>query len=111
MSMLVALPDGAAPIVAAIAIPALVIYYAWYFPRSRSVLEHWATRNGFEITHSERRWLFLGPFAWRTGRGQTVYYVKVRSHEGFERSGWVCCGGIWTGLFTNKAEVIWEDKP
>ena len=106
--MHVHLPTEAAQIVLAIVILVLVIYFAWYFPRSRSVLEHWAKQNGFEIIHSEFRWLFRGPFSFLSNRGQTVYRVRVRDHHGLERSGWVRCGSIWIGLFSDQAIVTWD---
>ena len=88
----------------------LIAYMAWFFSRSRSVLEQWAQANGYEILHSEYRNLFRGPFFWTSSKGQTVYYVKVRDRAGHERSGWVRCGGFWAGLFSDKAEVRWEDE-
>jgi hypothetical protein len=88
----------------------LVVYMAWFFSRSRSVLEHWAEANGYEILHSEYRNLFRGPFVWTSSKGQSVYYVRVRARDGHERSGWVRCGGFWAGLFSDKAEVRWEDE-
>ena len=83
---------------------------AWTFSRSRSILEQWAEANGFEIIHSEFRNFFRGPFFWTSSKGQTVYYVTVRDREGRERSGWVRCGGFWAGLFSDQAEVRWEDE-
>jgi|SRR6267143_2148152 hypothetical protein len=82
----------------------------WTFSRSRSVLEQWAQANGYEILHSEFRNLFRGPFFWTSSKGQTVYYVRIRDREGRERPGWVRCGGFWAGLFSDKAEVRWDDE-
>jgi hypothetical protein len=88
----------------------MVVSMIWHFSRSRSVLEQWAEANGYEILHSEFRNLFRGPFFWTSSKGQTVYYVRVRDRDGQERSGWVRCGGFWAGLFSDKAEVRWEDE-
>ena len=88
----------------------MVASMIWHFSRSRSVLEQWAEANGYEILHSEFRNLFRGPFFWTSSKGQTVYYVRVRGRDGHERSGWVRCGGFWAGLFSDKAEVRWEDE-
>ena len=109
MAIHIPFPVGAAPIVTAIVIPLLVIYLAWYFPRSKSLLRHWALRQRFEIVHSELRWVFKGPYSFLCSRCQTVYRVRVRDHQGRERSGWVRCGGIWTGLFSDEAIVTWDE--
>ena len=47
----------------------LIAYMAWFFSRSRSVLEQWAEANGYEILHSEYRNLFRGPFFWDDFQG------------------------------------------
>jgi hypothetical protein len=86
------------------------LFIAWYFVRSRSLLQKWAAANGYEILHSECRELRRGPFAWTVSGKQAVYYVRVRSHEGHERSGWVRCGSFWSGLLSDKTEVKWEDE-
>ena len=82
----------------------------WRIERSRSVLEQWRSKNGFEILHSEHRNLFRGPFSWTTSRGQTVYYVRVRDDKGKERSGWIRCGGWILGVMTDKVDVRWDDE-
>lgn len=86
-----------------------VMSMVWLSYRSGSVLEQWAKDNGFEILSSEYRHLFRGPFFWTTSKGQTVYYVRVRSHDGDERTGWVRCGGFFFGLLSDRAEVRWEE--
>jgi hypothetical protein len=92
---------------------ALVVVFAglaWNFSRSRSILEQWASDNGYQILHSEKRTLFRGPFFWTSLTHQTVYYVKVRDPDGTIRTGWVRCGSWWLGLMSDKAEVRWEDR-
>jgi hypothetical protein len=86
-------------------------YVSWCVFRSREVLERWAKANDFEILQSEYRNLFLGPFAFSTASGQSVYYVRVRDQTGRERGAWVRCGSFWAGVFSDKAEVRWEDEP
>jgi hypothetical protein len=108
--MSIHLPNEAAPYVAVVALVVLVVYYAWYFPRSRSVLERWAARNGVQIIHSERRWVFQGPYFWTGSRWQPVFRVKVRDHHGHERSGWVLCGGFLSGAFSEEAKVRWDEN-
>jgi len=86
------------------------IYIIWYFYRSKSLLQKWAAANGFEILHFELRELRRGPFL-RSGSGkQAVYYVRIRNREGQARSGWVRCGGFWSGLLGEKTEVKWDDE-
>jgi hypothetical protein len=87
----------------------LSAYVAWTLSRSREVLDQWAQTNQFEIIHAEFRNIFQGPFSFRTTQGQSVYYVKIRDRNGYERSGWVRCGGFLTGIFSDKVEVRWED--
>ena len=83
--------------------------FVWHFSRSRSILENWADQNGYQILERDYRNFFKGPFFWVCSRQQTVYHVKVRDREGRVRSGWVRCGGWFTGLWSDKAEVRWED--
>lgn len=75
----------------------------------KAILDEWAASQGFEVVHSERRWLFLGPFSWFTPENQAVYHVTVRDANGIERSGFLRCGGFFLGLFSKKAEVRWDD--
>ena len=80
----------------------------WHFTRSRSILEKWAERSGYEILESDYRNLVRGPFFWTSSKGQTVYRVKVRDRLGNIRSGWVRCGGWFSGLLSDATEVKWE---
>ena len=85
--------------------PAFLIFH---FSRSRSILEQWAESNGYEIVSSEHRFLG-GPFWWRKSKGQEVYYVTIRTPDGQLKRGWVRCGGWFWGIFTNKADVEWDE--
>jgi cell division protein FtsW (lipid II flippase) len=100
---------GAAPVVFFVVMAGL--YLAWHFARSRSLLQRWAASNGYEIIHSELRDLQRGPFLGSGSAKQSVYYVRVRGQDGRERSGWIRCGGFWSGLLSVKTEVRWEDRP
>jgi hypothetical protein len=106
--MIIMASIGVAPVVFFVVVAGL--YTVWHFARSQSLLERWATANGYEILHSEYRHLRRGPFLGKVSVKQIVYYVKVRSRDGHERSGWVRCGGAWSGLLSNKTEVRWEDE-
>ena len=86
-----------------------IVYIAWHFSRSRSLLEQWAGRNGFELIETEHRSLARGPFFWTTAKGQTVYRVTVRTPEGTVRRGWVRCGGFFLGLLSDQVDVRWDE--
>jgi hypothetical protein len=107
--MSIHLPNEAAPYVLAVALAVIVGYFAWFFPRSRSLLAQWAARRGVQLIHSDRRWLFQGPYFWTGSRWQPVFRVKVRDHQGRERSGWVLCGGSLSGVFSNQATETWDE--
>jgi hypothetical protein len=81
---------------------------AWHASRSRSLLQRWAAENDYTILNSEYRYFSKGPFFWTSSKGQTVYYVSVRDHEGNVRNGWVRCGSWWLGVLSDKTEVRWE---
>jgi hypothetical protein len=83
---------------------------AWHCSRSRSLLQQWASGNGYVILHREYRNVVKGPFFWTSSKGQTVYYVKIRDREGNVRTGWVRCGSWWLGLMSDKTEVRWENE-
>ncbi|MCX6895830.1 MAG: hypothetical protein NTZ16_10110 [Verrucomicrobia bacterium] len=84
-------------------------YFIWFFRRSRSLLNQWASQHEYQIVHSELRWLFQGPFFGLACKCQTVYRIKVRDQQGHERLGWVLCGSGWSGLFSNQVRVEWDD--
>jgi hypothetical protein len=87
----------------------VVLALMWHFGRSNSLLNQWATGNGFRIISQEYRTFFKGPFFWTSTKGQTVYYVVVEDQMGKRRSGWVRCGGWWFGLLSDNVDVHWED--
>ena len=100
------------PIVCGLIVVGVVVIasFAWTQSRSRSVIELWAEANQFQIISSEERYFSRGPFFWTTSKGQTVYYITVRDAAGHLRSGWIRCGSWWGGLFSDQAEVRWDDR-
>jgi hypothetical protein len=86
----------------------IVFSCVWSFTQSRKILEGWAAGSGFNILRAERRVFWMGPFWWRTSKGQAVFYVTVLDQEGRERSGWVRVGSYFGGLFSDKVTVQWE---
>ena len=93
-------------LIIALAIGAVV----WHYSRSRSLLEEWASENGYRILSSEHRHLVRGPFFWTTSKGQTVYRVSIEDREGRVRSGWVRCGSWMMGLWSDRVQVKWDDE-
>lgn len=81
----------------------------WSFKRGRDILEHWAMEYGYQILSSHFCWLWRGPFFWRSSKGQMVYYVVVRTSDGYTRQGWVRCGSFFLGIWKDRAEVIWDE--
>ena len=88
---------------------ALVLAITWTFWRSNALLYRWAERNHYRIVRKRFRWFRRGPFFWTSSNVQTVYYVTVEDTMGRPRTGWVRCGGWYLGLWSDKAEVQWED--
>ena len=89
---------------------AFVAGLIWHSIRSRALLDRWAERNGYRIIDADYRNFFRGPFFWTTAKGQTVYRVTVEVKGGLRR-GWVRCGGRRLGLFSDQAEVRWDEPP
>jgi hypothetical protein len=79
----------------------------WHWFRSKFLLRKWAKENGFELVKMNLPWFCSSPFWW-TSRRQEVLRIRVRDHNGRERSGWVRCGGWWLGVLVNKIEVEWD---
>ena len=79
------------------------------FRRSRRMLEGWAGRNGYELLEARRRWVFRGPFWWRTSDQQMVYRIVVQDQAGQVRRGYARVGGWVFGVLTPKIAVKWDD--
>ena len=102
--------DAALPVLGILAfITFVIVMIVWHYSRSRQVLENWANENNYRIVSSEYRNFFRGPFFWTSSKSQTVYYVTVETADGQTRSGWVRCGGWFWGLFSDTAEVRWDE--
>ncbi len=96
-------------VVAVLAVAVSFLILLWDLRRSRAILDKWAANEGFNIVSAERRWVLTGPFWWRTGRGQRVFYVTVRDAKGHVRRAYVRVGGWLLGLFSDVADVEWQD--
>jgi hypothetical protein len=93
----------------ALVVVALFLCIRWHFARSAAILQNWADENGFEILEKSHRFIFKGPFFFRTTDKQVVYRVTVRDKSGNAYTGWVACGSWWFGLLSSKARVIWDE--
>lgn len=87
-----------------------VVMLNWQSQRSQDLIEGWANDNHLTVVHKEARDFLRGPMFWSTAKGQTVYRITVRDQNGIERSGWIRCGGRWTGLHSDKVEVRWDSE-
>ena len=96
-------------IILLVVVSVVALYVGWFFARSRSLLRQWATANGYDLLHFEARNFRRGPLLWKSSKNQSVYFVTVREADGRERSGWLCLGGFWSGLFSSEAQVKWME--
>jgi hypothetical protein len=83
--------------------------FRWRFSRSTNMVAKWASDNGLELVNVERRFMFRGPFWWRTGKGQEVFRVTVRDGSGQVLHGYVRVGGWFLGLWSDQVTVEWEE--
>ena len=87
----------------------VIVLVRWHLRRSRRIVQAWAAANGYRLLSAERRWLWFGPFWWRTGRGHAVFRVTVSDSAGNCRGGFVRVGGWLLGMFSNRAVAVWDD--
>ena len=81
----------------------------WHFQRAARILGRWAADNGYDLLTIEHRFFRLGPFWWRTSKGQVVYWVVVQDRSGVQRAGYVRVGSWFFGVLSDTADVIWRD--
>ena len=81
---------------------------SWAQVRARRILEGWARKNGYRILSSRVCWFWPGPFFLRRSARQWVFRVTVADGSGQTRRGWVACGGFWAGLYSKRADVLWD---
>lgn len=96
-------------LVVALVLLAIVTVLYITLARSRTILEDWARDNHYELLSARFCWLWRGPFFLRSVQGQSVYHIRVSDANGRRRSGWVRCGGFFLGLFSDRADVYWDD--
>src|SRR5689334_4578654 len=94
-----------------VAVLALVLmFWRWQLRRGDEILRNWAAASGYRIVDQEYKPFFTGPFFWTTAKGQMVYRVLVDDMKGHTRSGWVRCGSWLWGVWSDQADVRWDDE-
>lgn len=88
----------------------VALILSWTYSRSRRILDNWADENGYEILSSEFRWLFKGPFFWKSSKNQSVFRVTITDDSDEVRTGWVRCGSYWLGILVDQADAIWDES-
>lgn len=75
-------------------------------------LEEWAQSNNFQILQKKYYYdsFMYTPFRWSTGGFVGIYYVSIEEENRNQRTGWVCFGNWYAGLWSNKIRVIWEEQ-
>ena len=87
----------------------VITMFAWQIRRSRELVYRWACANGFTIIAIERRFFHAGPFFWRRGRGQEVFYIVVRDAHGEQHGAYVRTGGWFLGQLSEQVAAKWDD--
>ncbi|MBC8290703.1 MAG: hypothetical protein H8E37_10350 [Planctomycetes bacterium] len=87
----------------------VVLIVSWSYSRSRTILNRWADESGYEVLSSEFRWIFKGPYFWKSSRNQTVFRVTVTEESDEIRTGWVRCGSFWLGVIVDQTDVTWDE--
>ena len=87
---------------------AVFISFARY-ERARESLEQWGRLHGYRIASAESRTFFKGPFFLSAGKNRVVYYFTAQNvRSGNIQSGYACCGGYFSGMWSDQVEVIWD---
>ena len=81
---------------------------AWSRRRAADMLAGWAAASGYQLLQFAPRYLRTGPYFWRHGRGQLIFYVTVADRSGGRRAGYVRLGGWLMGLLSDQVDVIWD---
>ena len=81
----------------------------WESARSRTLLDRWARRRGLQIVRREQRAWRTGPYLFRRGEGQVVFFATVvnAATGGNRRDAYVRVGGWWLGLLTDVVDIRW----
>ena len=91
-------------------IAAAMLYGAYTIMKTRSeeILSRWVHDNGYTMVNFQAKVFDRGPFPWAS-KYQSIFRVVIEDSEGTQRSGWVKCGSNWGGIFSDQAEVKWDE--
>lgn len=106
--------DMSRKLLVVIVLLAIITYCYWYYSRSKSLLQHWVSANGFKLLHVKRG-SPIAPLAmyFTTTRNQVLFHVAVYDPSLHRiRSAWIRFGSRWLGLLdTDAIDVEWEHEP
>jgi hypothetical protein len=86
----------------------LYILLSLQYSSARSLLEHWAENNGYQILDRSLNYTRFPKthFSSKQSKYDLVYYVALLDREHHRKNAWVRCPG---GIFPREVEVIWDD--
>jgi hypothetical protein len=75
-------------------------------------LRRWAAEQNFTLLTVEHRWLRQGPFFFRAGKGDKVYYFTAANSSGQKRSGYARVRPPLAAVisFSEPVKIAWEDS-
>lgn len=82
------------------------LYVMLVLPEKR--VKQWAQKRGLVLLMSDDASLD-NPFRQGTSKLQHIFRVRVRRQDGSVRSGYVKCGSVYSGLFSDYTEEFWDD--
>lgn len=99
------LPPIVVPIIGAIVITLIT---RQRYARGMEILRNWAWANKLQVRSAEYRTLHWGPFQRKSSSNQAVFRGRVTDETGKSHTGWVRCGGHWSGLQSERVSVKWD---
>lgn len=82
--------------------------FNWITRQAHAAIEVWAAEQDFTLLNKEMRMLRHGPFFFRTGKNQRVYYLTLLDKAGLQRHAFVRIGDFWGRMRTETIKVVWE---
>ncbi len=80
----------------------------WQFRRADELLEAWAARNGYRITHKQPANIGDGPMGTRQASKQVRFRITAIDVQGTARRGLAVIGNRATGTMADEVIVEWE---
>ena len=82
--------------------------FNWISKQAHAAIEGWALEQNFTLLDKEMRLLRHGPFFFRTGKNQRVYYLTMLDKAGLQRHAFVRIGDFWGRMRPETIKVVWE---